>query len=100
MLTNFFLYAIIISEGDMMEVKYHKKAIKFINNLPEKERLKIKTGIQNLVKSPENCDIKPMEGYTNLYRLRIGRYRLIYTKNNVILFIADIGNRRNIYKKY
>ena len=46
------------------------------------------------------CDIKTMEGHTELYRLRIGQYRVIYTKDNIILFIIDIGNRGDIYKKY
>jgi mRNA interferase RelE/StbE len=49
---------------------------------------------------PEKCDIKPLEGYSDIYRLRIGQYRVIYTKDNVILFIADIGNRGDIYKRY
>ena len=82
-----------------MEIKYHKRAVKFINSLPLKERLRIKEGINKLIISPESCDIKAVEGYDILYRLRIGQYRIIYTKNNVILFIADIGNRGDIYKK-
>ena len=83
-----------------MEIKYHKRAVKFINSLPPKERQRIKDGINKLITSPENCDIKVLEGYVDLYRLRIGQYRVIYTKNNVILFIADIGSRGDIYKKF
>jgi mRNA interferase RelE/StbE len=83
-----------------MEIKYHKKAIKFINSLQPKERQRIKDGISRLITAPESCDIKALEGYTDIYRLRIGQYRVIYTKDNVILFIADVGNRGDIYKKY
>ena len=83
-----------------MEIKYHKRAIKFINSLPLKERQRIKDGINKLVVSPESCDIKVLEGYMDLYRLRVGQYRIIYTKDNVILFIADVGSRGDIYKKY
>ena len=83
-----------------MEVKYHKRAVKFINSLPMKERQKIKEGIYKMLTSPNACDIKTMEGHTDLYRLRIGQYRVIYTRDNVILFIVDIGNRGDIYKKY
>lgn len=83
-----------------MEIKYHKRAIKFINSLPPKERQRIKDGVNKLINTPESCDIKPLEGYAELYRLRIGQYRIIYTTDNVILFIADIGNRGDIYKKY
>jgi len=84
----------------MMEVKFHKRAVKFINSLPIKERQKIKVGINKMIETPEICDIKAMEGYEDLYRLRIGQYRVIYTKDNVILFILDVGNRGDIYKRY
>ena len=83
-----------------MEIKYHKRAVKFINSLVPKERQRIKEGITKLVTSPQMCDIKVMEGYPDIYRLRIGQYRVIYTKDNVILFIMDVGNRGDIYKKY
>jgi len=83
-----------------MEIKYHKKAVKFINSLPMQERLRIKSAVQNLLDNPSVCDIKPLQGYKNLYRMRVGNYRVIYTKDNVILFIADIGNRGDIYKQY
>lgn len=83
-----------------MDIIYHKRAVKFINSLVPKERQRIKEGINKLVAFPEKCDIKPLEGYSDIYRLRIGQYRVIYTKDNVILFIADIGNRGDIYKRY
>lgn len=83
-----------------MKVQYHKKAIKFINSLPTHDKQRIKSAIQNLVVNPSICDIKPLQGYKDLYRLRVGNYRVIYTKDNTILFIADIGNRGDIYKQY
>ena len=83
-----------------LNVQYHKKAIKFINSLPTHDKQRIKSAIQNLLINPSMCDIKPLQGYKDLYRLRVGNYRIIYTKDNIILFIADIGNRGDIYKQY
>lgn len=83
-----------------MQVQYHKKAIKFINSLPPEDRQRIKKAIQSLLVNPSVCDIKPLQGYKNLYRLRVGNYRIIYTKDNTILFVAEIGNRGDIYKQY
>lgn len=83
-----------------MQVKYHKKAVKFINSLSQQDKQRIKSAIQNLLTNPLKCDIKPLQGYKDLYRLRVGNYRIIYTKDNTILFIADIGNRGDIYKQY
>lgn len=83
-----------------MQVQYHKKAIKFINSLSQHDKQRIKSAIENLVVNPSVCDIKPLQGYKDLYRMRVGNYRIIYTKDNTILFIADIGNRGDIYKQY
>jgi len=45
-------------------------------------------------------DIKSLQGYDNLYRLRIGQVRLIYQIENdeLIIFIIKVGNRGDIYK--
>ncbi len=83
-----------------MRIQYHKRAVKFINSLSPKERQRIKVGIENLINNPGVCDIKVMEGYRDLYRLRVGQYRIIYTKDNVVLYVADVGNRGDIYKRY
>ncbi len=43
-----------------------------------------------------------MKGYTGLYRLRVGDYRVIYTVNNgeLVVYVIDVGNRGDIYKRY
>ncbi|MBQ1393332.1 MAG: type II toxin-antitoxin system RelE/ParE family toxin, partial [Lachnospiraceae bacterium] len=47
-------------------------------------------------------DIKKLKGHSNLLRLRIGDYRIIYTVDNgeYIILVIDVGNRGDIYKKY
>ncbi|MFI3219251.1 MAG: type II toxin-antitoxin system RelE/ParE family toxin [Methylococcales bacterium] len=48
----------------------------------------------------EHLDIKSMQGYDSLYRLRIGQYRLVYQikQDELIVFILKAGNRGDIYK--
>ncbi|MFA5851578.1 MAG: type II toxin-antitoxin system RelE/ParE family toxin [Spirochaetales bacterium] len=46
-------------------------------------------------------NIKKMKGeYEEVYRYRIGDYRLFYTvsEETVILFIIDLENRKDAYK--
>lgn len=86
------------------EVRYSKSAEKFIKTRDAKEKLRIKTMInENLRQLPATGDIKPLEGYTDgRKRLRLGSIRIIfrYDENNtlLILSILDIGNRGDIYK--
>ena len=43
-----------------------------------------------------------MKGHSDLLRLRVGEYRIIYTVDNgeLIIYVVDAGNRGEIYKKY
>ena len=66
-------------------------------------KLRIRAGILGLTQKPPVGDIKPMQGTQDeRYRLRIGKYRIIYKyglENELeILHIIDIGSRGDIYK--
>ena len=39
-----------------------------------------------------------LSGYQNMYRIRVGNYRLIYRKTSVGVYIVLVGHRREIYK--
>ena len=81
----------------MYKIVIKKKAKKFIDKLPKNERLRIAKAIQAL---PNGEDIKKLKGYTDLLRLRVGDYRIIYTVNHIelVVIVVDAGNRGQIYK--
>lgn len=86
-----------------MQISYSKSAAKVINSLDKATKLRMKQGIEGLTEVPPKGDIKMMQGYNPpLYRLRIGKYRVLYEYNTVgdkqILMIKDIGSRGDIYK--
>jgi len=87
-----------------MNIKYSKQAIKFITSQDTNTKQRIKNAIEGLTKIPPVGDIKPLQGYTTkTYRLRVGKYRIIYrydtdTNEQRILFISDIDSRGDIYK--
>ncbi len=83
----------------MYKIIVKKKAKKFIDKLPKNERLRIAKAIQLL---PNGEDIKKLKGHSDLLRLRVGEYRIIYTVDNgeLIIYVVDAGNRGEIYKKY
>lgn len=86
-----------------MEIRYDKKAKKFIESQDKLKKQRIKYGIVGLTVKPPQGDIKTMQGYKdNRQRLRIGKYRIIYryiTENTIeILHIMNIDSRGDIYK--
>lgn len=86
-----------------MEIKYSKSAVKAINSLDKDSKNRIKQGIEGLTESSPRGDIKMMQGFNpQLYRLRIGKYRVLYEYTNIeseqVLIIKDVGSRGDIYK--
>lgn len=81
----------------MYKIIIKKKAKKFIDKLPRNERLRIAKAIESL---PNGEDIKKLKGYTDLLRLRVGDYSIIYTVNHdeLVVMVIDAGNRGQIYK--
>jgi mRNA interferase RelE/StbE len=57
--------------------------------------------IDALAKNPYPQGIKKIEGEDQLYRLRMGDYRILYqVKGKVLLvLIVGIGHRREIYRR-
>ncbi len=79
------------------KIVIEKPALKFLQKQPPAQRERLLRAIQAL---PGEGDIKPMAGYKDLYRLRVGTYRVIYTVENDVLIVRvlNAGNRGDVYK--
>ena len=74
-----------------------------MKSLPRHERKRITDKIQELIINPDSkeLDIKQMEGMKDtLYRLRVGGWRILFTRNDIskTITIKEIGSRGDIYK--
>jgi mRNA interferase RelE/StbE len=82
----------------MMQIQYTKVAVKSISTMDKQTQQRIKKGIEDIPIG----DILPLQGSENEYRLRIGKYRIMfeYRQNGEekILYILDVGSRGDIYK--
>ncbi|MEA4964055.1 MAG: type II toxin-antitoxin system RelE/ParE family toxin [Lutispora sp.] len=88
---------------EYLQIIYAKSAIKAISALERSIKQRIKEGIEGLTKVPPIGDIKQLQGYDSVtYRLRIGKYRVLYWYSIIneeqVLIIKDIGSRGDIYK--
>lgn len=79
---------------------YHKSSLKFIAKQEKAIQKRIAEGLKGLLEIPPEGDIKSMKGYEELYRLRIGTFRILFNVNHdeKIIYIQTIGNRGDIYK--
>lgn len=85
----------------MYKIVIKKHAKKFIDGLPKNEKTRVIAEIERL---PDGEDIKPLKGHENegLLRLRVGKYRIIYTVNHgkLTVYVIDADSRGQIYKRY
>ena len=79
------------------KITLEKSAVKFIRKQNSDTQSRLLKAINKL---PDSGDIKMLQGYENLYRLRVGSFRVLFSKDDVfrIIDIEDIDNRGQIYK--
>ena len=82
------------------EIIFSRKAAKFILSMPKKYREKIKNILENLRENPYAYPYKKIKGEVNVYRIRIGRYRLLYEvdKKNGRIIVLKIDKRERVYE--
>lgn len=76
-----------------MQVKFSKQALKFLNKQDVPTRKRLITAINVLPAG----DVKKLQGI-DAFRLRVGDYRIIFTKDGEIIFIEKIDNRGQVYR--
>jgi len=79
------------------KIVIEKPALKFLQKQPQAQRERLLRAISLL---PDIGDIKPMSGHDNLFRLRVGTYRVLYTIEHDVLTVRvlTVGNRGDVYK--
>lgn len=79
------------------KIEFEKAALKFLEKQVKEQRLRLYKAIYKL---PEGNSIKKLSG-NNLYRLRVGNYRVLYTIDHTIrlINIENIDNRGQVYKR-
>jgi len=80
-----------------MNIFYSRASLKYLLKLEHGIRANIVTAIDKL---PDAGDIKKMRGRSieDLYRLRIGKYRVLFLWTKDAVKILDIDTRGDIYK--
>jgi mRNA interferase RelE/StbE len=74
-------------------------AVKDIENIPRKDRIRIIQKIQGLADTlrPQRCEKLTGE---NRYRIRYGVYRIVYSVSDreLHIIVVKVGHRRDVYK--
>lgn len=83
----------------MLEIRWHRQALKTLRRLPRDEARRIVNRIEQYARRPQSLagSVKTLRGREG-YRLRVGDWRVIFTREGEILAILRIGARGKVYK--
>lgn len=81
-----------------MEIVISKQVQKELDKLDGDAYNRIRNGLNKLIKEPPTGDIKPLRGTDGVFRLRIGKYRILYEYVGERVFIIKLGTRGDVYK--
>jgi mRNA interferase RelE/StbE len=86
----------------MYKLKYRRQARNYLARLPFKTKSEIVTKLHELARNPDNpaLDAKPLGGEMG-FRLRVGQFRVIYTRyeDELIVEIVKVRPRGDVYKR-
>ncbi len=83
-------------------VELERAVLKTLRNLPKNIVSRLQQAIDTLVDNPRPVGCIRLQSKRELYRVRVGDWRIIYTINNdeLLVVVVDVGSRGGVYRKY
>jgi len=82
-----------------MKIFIAPKAKKQIQKLPEIAKIAVDSKIKGLLEDQQNLQIKKMKEYKDMYRVRVGRYRIVYQRTDDFIRIVVVQHRKDVYRE-
>lgn len=82
------------------EIQISRSALKSLQRLQRRDQQRIRAAIELLAANPRPPACVALAGEANVYRIRVGDYRVLYEVFDGILVIhvVAVGHRREIYR--
>lgn len=82
------------------EVILKPSAKRTLDSLPTQGKVRIIDALERLTENPRHHGVIKMEAEADLYRVRVGNYRVIFTieDERLVVLVLKIGHRREVYR--
>ena len=82
-------------------VEIKKSAKKEIAGLPRREQRRVMSAIEALADVPRPRGVRKLTGTDDIYRLRVGAYRVVYQigDKKLIVYVVKVGDRKEVYRR-
>ncbi len=86
--------------AEKFRLEISKSAEKQLKVIPRADQGRITRAILTLETDPFPQGTRKLRGYDDVYRLRVGLYRVIYSVNGrqLLVIILKLGHRKDVYR--
>ncbi|MEJ7760207.1 MAG: type II toxin-antitoxin system RelE/ParE family toxin [Gemmatimonadaceae bacterium] len=76
-------------------------AARALRKLEPAVRLQVSRKIDALAQDPRPAGVKKLEGEADIYRVRVGNFRIIYRIENrkLLILVLLVGDRKDVYRR-
>jgi mRNA interferase RelE/StbE len=81
-------------------VRLNARVGKLLNRLPPDVRRRLVRKLAALEDNPRPRGVEKLAGVEELYRVRVGTYRIVYAirDRELVVVIVRVGHRRDVYR--
>ena len=82
------------------EIEIARSAERQLRRLPPADQQRVVAAILPLSDNPFPPGSRKLSGYDDVFRIRVGRYRVLYSvsEKKLIIIILKIGHQKNVYR--
>ena len=82
------------------EIEVSATAKRQLRRLNLVDQIKILKRVRGLAEDPRPPGSRKLRGYTDVYRIRVGQYRVLYSveDHKLVIILLKVGHRRDVYR--
>ena len=82
-------------------VEVARRAVKTLRAMPRREQQRVRAAVELLASNPRPSGCVAMAGEKNVYRVRVGDYRIVYEvfDDRLVVHVVRVGHRRDVYRR-
>ena len=81
-----------------MNIRISPRAEKELKKISTLDQIAVAQKIRLLVSAALPSEEK-LAGFSHIYRIRVGNYRIVYKRTSVEIYIVLISHRKDVYRK-
>ncbi len=81
-------------------IEFSRRADRQLRSLRRPLQTRVAAAIETLASNPRGAGAKPLAGLQDLWRIRVGAYRIVYAIEDdvLVVLVVKIGHRREVYR--